>query len=327
MTVPPDDRQRDALKLKVLRSLDNRLLKLTLMPTEHCNFRCTYCYEDFELGTMPEWVVDGVKRLLTSRAPELHRLELHWFGGEPLMAFPVIAEICSHAQALQAGNPKLSIHSSATTNGYLLSPERFSELLRLGVTSYQISLDGYRENHDRTRRRIDGSGTFLKIWENLLATRQFKEKFFIMLRVHFTPSTLDHVAELVEKLNAEFGEDTRYGIFFKAISRLGGSNDHQIERSSDVWKETAKAKLTTLVKRKDKGVVDPTATAYLCYAAEPNSLVIRSNGQLARCTVAFNDPRNQIGYLQSDGPHGRSMARSLREDHRLSALRVARSFD
>jgi len=150
MTTTPDSPQRDALKLKVLRSLDNRILKLTLMPTEHCNFRCTYCYEDFELGIMPEWVVDGVKQLLTSRAEELHRLELHWFGGEPLMAFPVIAEISSHAQVLRTRYPKLSIHSSATTNGYLLSPERFSELLKLGVTSYQISLDGYGSKHDRT---------------------------------------------------------------------------------------------------------------------------------------------------------------------------------
>jgi uncharacterized protein len=305
-----DQSQRDALRLKVLRSLDNRVLKLTLMPTEQCNFRCTYCYEDFELGAMPQWVVDGIKALLTARAPELRRLEMHWFGGEPLMALPIISEICSHAQSLRTQHPDLSIVSSATTNGYLLSSERFIELLRLGVTTYQISLDGYGENHDRTRHRIDGLGTFSKIWENLLATRRVDEKFFIMLRVHFTPSTLPRVAELVERLNEEFGEDPRYGIFFKAISRLGGPNDDQIERSSDTWKDEAKAKLTTLVRRKDKGVVDPTANAYLCYAAEPNSFVIRSNGQLARCTVAFNDPRNQVGWIRADGTLSIDLERS-----------------
>lgn len=32
---------------KMLRALDNRILKLTVLPTEKCNFRCTYCYEDF----------------------------------------------------------------------------------------------------------------------------------------------------------------------------------------------------------------------------------------------------------------------------------------
>jgi uncharacterized protein len=301
MHPPPLSDQQQALRQRILRSLDNRLLKLTLMPTEQCNFRCTYCYEDFELGAMSAWVVDGIKALITARAPELRVLELHWFGGEPLMAMPVISEICQHSRALQESYPDLTVVSSATTNGYLLTPERFEELLALGVVTYQISLDGYGENHDRTRHRIDGSGSFSKIWENLLATRECNQKFFIMLRVHFTPGTMSQVAELVAKLNEEFGDDARYGIFFKAISRLGGPNDDQIERSSEAWKEAAKAQLTTLVKRKERGVVDPTASSYVCYAAEPNSLVIRSNGQLARCTVAFNDPRNQVGFLRPDG--------------------------
>jgi wyosine [tRNA(Phe)-imidazoG37] synthetase (radical SAM superfamily) len=30
----------------------NRLLDLTLLPIEQCNFRCTYCYETFADGKM-----------------------------------------------------------------------------------------------------------------------------------------------------------------------------------------------------------------------------------------------------------------------------------
>ena len=33
-------------------SLTPSLLHLILLPTEACNFRCTYCYEDFRLGRM-----------------------------------------------------------------------------------------------------------------------------------------------------------------------------------------------------------------------------------------------------------------------------------
>src|SRR5262245_23043526 len=90
-----------AVRRGIIRALDNRHLKLTILPTEQCNFRCTYCYEDFELGMMPRWAVDGLKRLMTVRAPELRVLDLRWFGGEPLMAFPIVAELCEHAQTLE----------------------------------------------------------------------------------------------------------------------------------------------------------------------------------------------------------------------------------
>ena len=32
--------------------LSNRRLELIVMPTEQCNFRCIYCYEDFRMGRM-----------------------------------------------------------------------------------------------------------------------------------------------------------------------------------------------------------------------------------------------------------------------------------
>lgn len=297
----PDSALDDALGRRMLRALDNRQLKLTLMPTEQCNFRCTYCYEDFALGTMPRWAVDALKRLMDARAPQLQLLDLRWFGGEPLMAFPIVVELSQHAQRLAARYRRLTYVSSVTTNAYLLDRARFQELLRLGVRQYQISLDGFGEHHDRTRRRSDGAGTFDRIWSNLLATRAVAGEFSIMLRVHFTPSTLDHVRTLVVALNRELGDDPRFRIFFKAICRLGGPNDENIERSPEAWQRRAKAELTALVKRQEAGTVDPAAAAYICYAAEPNSLIVRSDGHLARCTVAFNDPRNRVGCLRPDG--------------------------
>lgn len=39
----------------------------------------------------------------------------------------------------------------------------------------------------------------------------------------------------------------------------------------------------------------------ICYASLPNSLVIRSNGDVGKCTVALYDERNKIGTLQPDG--------------------------
>lgn len=40
---------------------------------------------------------------------------------------------------------------------------------------------------------------------------------------------------------------------------------------------------------------------YICYAAKPNSLMIRANGTIGKCTVALNDGQNSIGRIKSDG--------------------------
>ena len=40
---------------------------------------------------------------------------------------------------------------------------------------------------------------------------------------------------------------------------------------------------------------------YVCYAAQTNSIVIRANGTLAKCTVALSGERNSLGLLLDDG--------------------------
>ncbi|MFW2438209.1 MAG: hypothetical protein ACN4GR_02430, partial [Arenicellales bacterium] len=40
---------------------------------------------------------------------------------------------------------------------------------------------------------------------------------------------------------------------------------------------------------------------YVCYAAKPNAWVVRSNGRLSKCTVGFEDERNDVGKLTPEG--------------------------
>jgi uncharacterized protein len=67
--------------LQVAKALDPRSLHLILLPTERCNFRCTYCYERFDVGQMSRQVIDAVLAFLDSRASSLERLVIAWFGG------------------------------------------------------------------------------------------------------------------------------------------------------------------------------------------------------------------------------------------------------
>ena len=42
-------------------------LELIIMPTEKCNFRCSYCYEDYKKGKMKRPVIDGIINLVIKK--------------------------------------------------------------------------------------------------------------------------------------------------------------------------------------------------------------------------------------------------------------------
>ena len=39
----------------------------------------------------------------------------------------------------------------------------------------------------------------------------------------------------------------------------------------------------------------------MCYAADPQSLVIRANGDINKCTVALDNENNRVGRLEENG--------------------------
>src|SRR5437588_4230223 len=124
-----------------LRHFSSNYLNLIILPTEACNFRCTYCYETFENKKMPRPVVTGIKSLIDRRGDDLDELEISWFGGEPLLAFGIITDICGHAIKV-AKLKEFDFSSSMTTNGYFLDGKCFSTCLEHGIRRFQISLDG-----------------------------------------------------------------------------------------------------------------------------------------------------------------------------------------
>jgi uncharacterized protein len=281
-------------------ALSNRVFNLIILPTEQCNFRCTYCYEDFEIGRMSPTLVEAIKRFVKKRAAGLERLQISWFGGEPLAAKAIVVELSEFFTEVARAQPGLVYDAIMTTNGYGLSLELATQLRQLGMTNYQISLDGYGEMHDASRRRVDGSGTFDRIWSNLLALRQSDLDIEVIVRVHFMPANCAHLDRLIEELNLHFAGDPRFSVFFKSIEHLGGPNDHATavygEETKVVVRRELEAKLVD-GSQAYRGVDKD----YVCYAARANSLVIRANGDIAKCTVALNDPRNRVGRLLNDG--------------------------
>lgn len=281
--------------------LTNKYLELIILPTEQCNFRCTYCYEDFSIGKMSRPIIDGIKNLLTKRVPELDRLKISWFGGEPLAARDIVYEISEHILAL-TNNQSFVYLGNMTTNAFLLNLNVARKLIALGITDYQVSLDGTSALHDKTRLRIDGSGSFQQIWNNLLALKNSDLEFSILIRIHITPDNYSNIFDLIELLKLHFANDNRFKLFFKAIAKLGGPNSQSFTVLKREERNNAIEQLIAVVDNKIPIVsIKNTEVPYVCYAAQANSFVIRANGTLGKCTVALHSDRNSIGKITPDG--------------------------
>lgn len=285
---------------RILSLLTQRFLELIILPTEQCNFRCVYCYEDFAIGRMKPEIVKAIKKLIARRFSGLDALKISWFGGEPLLAKNIIYEISDHVQELQKTYPHVQCYSGMTTNGFQLNEDLLRKLVRLGISTYQVSLDGTEEVHDKTRIRANGVGTFREIWRNLLAARDSDLVFSIILRIHVTPENVLDLYELIDNIKAAFGYDARFTLFFKAIENLGGAgNSFPVLCGKE--KEVVLEKLYEMVGNTLKINKIDGDQPYICYAAQANSFLIRADGKIGKCTVAFDDERNVIGELREDG--------------------------
>ncbi|WP_328946727.1 radical SAM protein [Streptomyces sp. NBC_00250] len=291
---------KEAFQEELLASFSDDFLHLIILPTEQCNFRCTYCYEDFAIGQMDPSTVQGIKRLLDRRMDGLQRVSVSWFGGEPLLGRGVVEDVSAHIAEAAARRPGLGYEADMTTNGYLLDLAMAEKLMPLGVRTYQISLDGPETVHNASRVRANGGGSFQRIWNNLLSIRASKLTVRVILRVHLAPDTLPYMPDFLAQVRDTFLDDERFSVSLRPIERMGGPNDESI----DVLSASERVRIIEDLKAvlsNGPSTSRETGTMDVCYAARPNSFVIRANGNIAKCTVALNDPANSIGHLLPDG--------------------------
>jgi uncharacterized protein len=281
------------------------MMHLVLMPTEACNFRCTYCYETFARGNMNQKIINGLKTFVQEKASVLSSLHISWFGGEPLIALDVIEKLSESFLSVTKQN---NIHYTCdlVTNGYYLTKDVFQQLLSWNINQFMITIDGVGEVHDRRRHLTDGGKTFDTIINNLLAIKEVQGSFDITIRTNFDEDTLPEASKLTRFLKDHFADDRRFGILFRPVGKWGGKNDDDLPVCSrtmankKIWELTDEA-LTEGFSMSSMITDTLMPSASVCYAAKPHSLVVGSDGQLYKCTLSLNEEFNQVGKIHEDG--------------------------
>lgn len=124
-------------------TFSNRITSVMLNLTDQCNFRCRMCFCDWKDNYMTKETADkAIALALAHKSPDVEKVTITFFGGEPMMNYELIQYIIEKYKDV--------CDFSITTNGSLLTDERM-EYLHDNNVNLLLSIDGDKETQDFNR--------------------------------------------------------------------------------------------------------------------------------------------------------------------------------
>lgn len=283
----------------------------------NCNFRCPYCYEakisnfgnHWSLKTFDKKLVDEAYEAMCFIEPskKLHSKSILLYGGEPLLKEnrDIVEYIVEKGYAL-------GYVFSAITNGYdldsyidLLSPDKIAAL--------QITIDGCKESHDKTRKHKDGYSTFDKIISNIKIA--LEKQIHLTVRMNCTENNIEDISHLKDIFKSA-GFYTYKGFYFysaltydylqeykskdsfanslKFMRRLNFVNQLQKNASYNFEDEGFERKLTDAILGDKRMLFSPTYCA-----AFSGSYLFDPNHNIYSCWESLGRPEAVVGHYEA----------------------------
>ena len=181
--------------------------------------------------------------------------------------------------------------------------DKFLELHKHGVKTYQITIDGAEERHNATRPLIGGRPSWRRIIENLKDISSTDKDFEIIIRTNYNEDVLSDFINFLEFISKTF--DPRFSVYYEPIKKLGGENDGELQVLNHLEEVVVSEELFKFTH--DLGLRNTTLDylygpcGRVCYASEPGSFVVDYDGTLQKCTLVLDDDRNNVGKITDNG--------------------------
>lgn len=173
-------------------------MKYTLFLTQRCNLACAYCYVGKGAGAMPLELAERIVDFAFHHTPADEEIDLGFFGGEPLLEFPLLQAVTRHVER-HPGYDASRVKLSVVTNGTLVTRE-ILEFLRRHRVGTIVSCDGPPAVHDRCRRLAGGGGSSALVEDGIrLALEVLGE---VPVNAVYRPDTLESLPAVVDYLSA-----------------------------------------------------------------------------------------------------------------------------
>ncbi len=282
------------------------VLSLVIHTTKECNFRCQYCYMNFEPIFLSLNTCESIIKFIQKNLHKYNSVKISWFGGEPLLGLDSIEYISKRVMKI-CKLAKKPYYSSITTNGYLLTPKNIQTLIACNVTTYTITIDGVRSTHDSLRFLKNKKPTFDRIIDNLIYIKDNIKcsKLRIVIRNNLTKTTAKSIDEYYSFYNKTFGRDRRFSLFVRPVRDAGGESVKEI--SSDLLTndemDNILRHLSNIVDRDGISFLSNFSelepAGYTCPATCVGKYSIDVFGKVSKCDSV--EPGLEIGYLDETG--------------------------
>ena len=157
----------------------SRPLEMVMVISQKCNMGCKYCFagqgEYGQQGMMTEKIALKAIDYLVCRSERMNqRLQVNFFGGEPLLNFSVMRKTSEYIEKINR-EKGMRITMQISTNGTILNDE-ILECLKRHDISVVVSIDGPRGIHNKWRKFRNGKGTYDTVVKNVKRMNEYLNK-------------------------------------------------------------------------------------------------------------------------------------------------------
>ncbi|WP_313640716.1 radical SAM/SPASM domain-containing protein [Paenibacillus sp.] len=293
----------------------NDTLEVTILPTDACNFNCSYCYQKPPYKIMSEETESRIIDFFKKNINKYKTVRINWFGGEPLLQKKQIVRMMESINIICKKNG-VPLISRMTTNGYGLDLDTFNAFIKNRLLFFQITLDGPQRIHDQHRPLKNGDPTFDVILNNLRRiSEETQGKFFqIFLRVNVTPNMIEHMDEFLDMYHQYFGNDKRFVLGFERVQDWGGKKIEDLRKHENIFSNTkGDEEFYSLYEKAEKYSLNLNyrlvndLEPLICLASKSNGYVFNHNGDILKCPMAIYSEEkliresNKIGEITQTG--------------------------
>lgn len=273
---------------------DNSTFSLTILPTLDCNLRCWYCFEKQIKGShLTLKVSEAILSLVKMKLKEdtLKNIKILLFGGEPLLYFeselyPLLKKIKD--ETLKAGK---HVFFSFVTNAVCINDNNIPFFDELDA-SFQISIDGYKERHDKVKFIPEtGEGTYDSMIKKLYSLTERLKNVHINLRINYDDETLNQMPELIEQLKDI--DRNKISVHLERIWQTDGKpfNNEELRDMISLW----------IANGFNVSYMNMTRRSYSCIASLNNHVVVSWDGSVFKCTGRDFTKLHKEGQIMSNG--------------------------
>ena len=294
-----DDRLLSRQIRNVARMLENKtgvITSYTIMTTTDCNARCFYCYE---LGRprvpmsqdTSEHTADYIIKHCQGK-----KVNLRWFGGEPLYNKPVISLICRRLK--DAG---IDYQSTMVSNGYLFDDHIVTEAKEeWRLKKVQITLDGTEQTYNRCKAYIyKDVNAYRRVIGNIHKLQD--ADIHVSIRLNIDMHNAANLSELADELHREFSNPKGISVYLHALFEdvKGSKAIHDDEKRRFVFDQ-----INDIENRlKDYGFtrsgrLNRQVTTNRCMADSDSSALIVPDGHIGKCEHYSED--HFVGHIENE---------------------------